>query len=184
MGNICCAGERDGHSGQSRPRALTSKQRSVRKMGKASRGDKFENQFNNLVKSLGDGQWTDPDFPPEDSSLVDRENARNPNFGQGVEWLRPDDIPSLAGEELALFHDKIEDNDIKQGALGDCYFLASLACMTEFPDRIRKIFVNQTKNEQGVYGVRMCKNGDQQLILVDDHFPCKYDTPVYSRANG
>lgn len=34
-----------------------------------------------------------------------------------------------------------QPNDINQGALGDCYFLAGLAALAQRPDRIYKIFI-------------------------------------------
>jgi calpain-15 len=84
---------------------------------------------------------------------------------------------------LALFYEKIEPADIKQGSLGDCYFLSSLAALAEHPNRIRKLFVNQERNSAGTYGVVLCKNGKQQLILVDNYIPCKNGKPCFSRAN-
>jgi calpain-15 len=41
-----------------------------------------------------------------------------------------------------LFKNGIDPNDIKQGMLGDCYFVAALATLAEWPDRVKKIFVS------------------------------------------
>jgi hypothetical protein len=57
------------------------------------------------------------------------------------DWVRISEIQSL-GVEAEIFAGKIEPNDIKQGALGDCYFLSSLSALTENPDRIRNLFVS------------------------------------------
>lgn len=43
----------------------------------------------------------------------------------------------------ALFSGRIEPNDIEQGFLGDCYFLAGLAALAERPDRIFDLFLTQ-----------------------------------------
>lgn len=42
-----------------------------------------------------------------------------------------------------LFQGKIEPNDIKQGDVGDCYFMAGLAALAENPQRIVKLFLTQ-----------------------------------------
>ena len=62
-------------------------------------------------------------------------------------------------------------NDIKQGRCGDCYFLASLSALAEFPDRIKRIFLTKDVNEAGCYAVQMYINGEKRTIVVDDYFP-------------
>lgn len=55
--------------------------------------------------------------------------------------------------------DKIEPADIKQGCLGDCYFLSVLSVLSEDPSRIRRLFITEAINEYGIYAVNICKNG-------------------------
>ena len=52
-------------------------------------------------------------------------------------WRRASEI----FENHCIFDDDIEPNDINQGALGNCYFLAVLSSLTEFPERVRGMFV-------------------------------------------
>ena len=64
-------------------------------------------------------------------------------------WHRASKIEILNDDEgkLELFKDMIEPADIKQGALGNCYFLSALSALAEWPDRIRKLFVQHERNE-------------------------------------
>lgn len=67
----------------------------------------------------------------------------------------------MANGEPLVFEGKVEPNDIRQGALGDCYFLSSLSVQAEYGDRVRKLFVNTTYNEEGLYAVNLTKNGEK-----------------------
>lgn len=78
--------------------------------------------------------FLDLNFPPCDASLWD--NATNPEspFPEAIEWRRPKDI--WKGENIKVFGGGIDPNDINQGALGDCWFLSSMAAVAENPDLV------------------------------------------------
>lgn len=40
--------------------------------------------------------------------------------------------------------------DIKQGELGDCYFLSSLSALAEIPEIIKKIFITKSYQQNGI----------------------------------
>ncbi|CAD8194518.1 unnamed protein product [Paramecium octaurelia] len=123
--------------------------------------------------------FEDSKFPPVRSSL-----SSDPNFkkGKDIAWKRPEQF--LQSGQIKLF-DSIDPMDIKQGELGDCYFLSSLSALAEIPQQIQKLFRNQEYQQSGLYGIYMCKNGVLQEIVVDDHIPCNLQGgPIFSKANG
>ena len=62
-------------------------------------------------------------------------------------------------------------DDILQGALGDCYFLAGLAALTNQADRISSLLVTKEVNRAGIYQVQLFVNGLRTSIVVDDYVP-------------
>lgn len=52
------------------------------------------------------------------------------------------------------------------------------------PNRIKRLFINDRENMYGIYGVRICKNGEWKEVVVDDRFPCNGDEPAFSQAHG
>lgn len=52
--------------------------------------------------------------------------------------------------------------------MGDCYFLAALASLSEVPGRIEKLFVNKKINKSGIYCINFYINGEQTPVIVDD----------------
>lgn len=82
-----------------------------------------------------------------------------------------------------LFHGKIEPSDIKQGYLGDCYFLAGLAAIAERPDRIFNLFLTQDLNQQRYFSVKMLYKGKWMTVDMDQYIPWMGSQPAFSRAN-
>ena len=62
-------------------------------------------------------------------------------------------------------------DDIVQGHLGDCYFIACLAALTGKPERIIRIIKSGEVNKSGLYVINLCVNGYWQDVIVDDSFP-------------
>lgn len=139
-------------------------------------------------------KYCDPYFPANDSSIyglnskgeyIDKVdgliNAKDPSLSN-IEWKRAADIFS----NFLIFKDKIEVDDIKQGALGNCYFLSALAALCEFPELIYQIFVTKEVSPYGYYEVVLFIDGEWQVVIVDDFFPVIKGTKEFkfSKPNG
>lgn len=132
-----------------------------------------------------DEKYIDLDFPAQFSSLIkDPEHSARTKFWSKYVWRRATEF--LNPSNLQVFSGGITPADIRQGALGNCYFLSALSCLCEEPSRIENLFLTKKANTAGVYGVRMCINGDWKVVVVDDYLPCGSHTtgPVFSKANG
>ena len=116
--------------------------------------------------------WKDADFPPVLSSLYDPDlDECDVKTYKSFVWKRFKDIY----RDPAIFRDGIEPNDIKQGALGDCYFLAVLSSLAEFPKRVEALFYTKEINNAGIYLVKFFINGNETPVIVDDYLPCTKD---------
>ncbi|KAG0205721.1 hypothetical protein BGX28_002739 [Mortierella sp. GBA30] len=72
-------------------------------------------------------------------------------------------------------------DDIKQGSVGDCWFVASLAVISNIPGLLEQLCVKM--NEQvGVYGFIFFKDGDWVSTVVDDQLFYKLEKPSYRRS--
>lgn len=81
--------------------------------------------------------------------------------------------------------DGIDPDDIKQGSLGVCYYLATLSSLAEKSDRIRRMFTFYDE-DLGFYVITLYINGAPKNIVVDDYFPCAKGTkePLFTKPNG
>ncbi|GBB88679.1 hypothetical protein RclHR1_15230004 [Rhizophagus clarus] len=70
-------------------------------------------------------------------------------------------------EKPQFFIDGSEYNDINQGAIGDCWFVAALAVITNIPSLLETLCVARDE-EVGVYGFIFFKDGDWVSTVVDD----------------
>lgn len=95
------------------------------------------------------------------------------------EWIKLRDLFKQSGfnvlkepKEIKEFPDILTE-DVKQGELGDCYFLSVLAALAEDPRRIRDLFPNVEVSKNGCYIIKCYIHGEPREIVIDDHFPCK-----------
>lgn len=89
-------------------------------------------------------------------------------------------------ENYTLFS-QIEPSDIKQGMLGDCYYLCSLSSLAERKDLIERLFYNEESPDQKkyhIYSVWLNIFGEWQNIVLDDFMPCRNNGFAFSRAQG
>lgn len=170
---VCCSSRKDATSGSSNRKNLVAVSKKSRMALEAldAKNDELE-RFVQATIAAGK-PWTDPDFPPNSSSLVDPAvDGGDPGRFASYSWKR---VPEIY-EKPQIFEDGVEPNDINQGSLGDCYFLAALSSLAEFEDRVKAMFVTKEINEAGIYLVRFFLNGIETNVVIDDHLP--------TRANG
>ena len=72
-----------------------------------------------------------------------------------------------------MFEDKIEPMDILQGKLDDSYLLSALSSISEDDKRIRKMFVSDRVNREGIFAIYTFFGGERKQVVVDNFFPCK-----------
>lgn len=131
-------------------------------------------EYNNLKAQLqASGQkYTDSKFRPAFESIwgFGQDPHIPQSYMQQITWRRPEEV---FNGPFTVFDDNINPNDIKQGILGDCYFLAAMAAVAEHQDRIKKLFLSRDVTETGCYCVALCLNGVWEEIILDDLIPCK-----------
>ncbi len=103
-------------------------------------------------------------------------------------WVRTHELRSFEGKRPQLFEGEIEPSDLCQGVVGDCWLVAALACASEFPDAVRRMFVTQEYDPRGLYKVRIFDLIKKKVVVVkvDDRVPCKKGTkePQFMSPNG
>jgi calpain-15 len=111
--------------------------------------------------------FVDPYFPPGDSSvfLGTHEN----HLDTAIHWRRPSEFMSGV---YNVFKGDIEPTDIRQGKLGDAWFISALVTLAERPELVRRLFLIDEANAEGLYRVRLCKDGEWVTVTLDDYFPC------------
>lgn len=150
-------------------------------MGKVSDPSilKYKDQDYNVIRDhcLAKGElWTDPEFGPNDIALWEGE----PKI-QGIEWKRPRDI----NPEAKMFVDGVSAKDVDQGRLGNCWFVASVACIAQDPLLLQKVIPDgQDYGDQdsGVFLFKFWRFGEWIEVIVDDWLPTIDGTLIYMHS--
>jgi len=132
--------------------------------------------------SLGaDELFCDPDFPADDSSLYFNDRPHDPE----ISWVRPKDLIE-DGIEPVVLKDGMSRH-IRQGSLGDCWFLSSCAAISvnqEFINRIIPPYqVLYGPYYKGIIQVRFWRFGDWVSVFIDDRLPVKNKELLYAACS-
>jgi len=132
---------------------------------------------------IGDstGAFVDMDFPAEESVAF---GEADPTHGQPVSWIRASEVFPGAG----LF-DGIEPTDVCQGSLGDCWLLAAISALAEFPGAIESLFITNRISKDGKYVIKLFDSSQGWTeVPIDDLLPVmdaeEIYGPGYSFAGG
>ena len=159
----------------------------------------FKNQIPPNFSENDKTNYIDELFPPNNDSILGLKNGEPvekigerlkkyklgfPFDIENIIWLRAEEIFNF--QHYNIFVNDISIDDVLQGYLGNCYFMSSLAAMTNIPQLICQLFRTFQINKNGCYEIGLNIEGEWQIILLDDYFPCSKKTkiPIFAKPNG
>jgi calpain len=110
--------------------------------------------------------FEDPQFPAVRESIFF--SGGGPK--QKIEWKRPHEIckdPQIFVEGASRF-------DVSQGMLGDCWFVAVLSSLAQFPSLLAQVVPDDnsfTDQYAGIIHFRMWRFGEWVDVVIDDRLP-------------
>ena len=106
-------------------------------------------------KATGE-KFVDKQFPANDSSLGSHTISNTKG------WKR--------AEGLSIYDGKVTANNVRQGAIGDCYFLSAISVLGN--KRLMDMFIETNPDPKcGAYLMKFFRYGDPIYVIVDEFFP-------------
>ncbi|XP_051482024.1 calpain-10 isoform X3 [Apus apus] len=117
--------------------------------------------------------YTDPTFPANDASIFFNYCTPLAQFRGEISWLRPTDICSAP----RLFSNNPQDVQVKQGILGDCWFLCACVALQKSKYLLNKVIPPgqpswADESYQGRFTCRVWQFGHWVEVTIDDRLPC------------
>ncbi|XP_066988979.1 calpain-5-like isoform X3 [Macrobrachium rosenbergii] len=139
-------------------------------MGLFSNATPFQGQkYSKLRKEcINRGEkFSDPKFPPHDSTLFF--SKQPPGV---VTWKRPHETV----DNPRLFVEGVSANDVTQGQLGNCWFVAACATLTGVKELWHRVIPDYKDQEYGdlhpgIFHFRFWRFGEWVDVVIDDLLP-------------
>lgn len=58
--------------------------------------------------------------------------------------------------------------EVNQGSIGDCFLIASLSAIADYPELIKQAFITPKKNSAHIHGIKLYIRGKPWVISIDD----------------
>ncbi|XP_039344306.1 calpain-10 isoform X4 [Mauremys reevesii] len=117
--------------------------------------------------------YKDPTFPASDTSLFFNYSTPLSQFRGEISWLRPQEICSAP----RLFSDDPQEVQVKQGILGDCWFLCACVALQKSKYLLTKVippgqpsWTDETYT--GCFTFQVWQFGHWVEVTIDDRLPC------------
>ncbi|KAK2167765.1 hypothetical protein LSH36_24g05011 [Paralvinella palmiformis] len=123
--------------------------------------------------------FVDKEFPAEEKSLF-----KSGGKLAGIEWKRPKDICS----DPHLFVEGASSNDLIQGELGNCWFVAACSCLAMKKSIWQKVIPDHKDQEwdekhpekySGIFHFEFWRFGEWVDVVIDDFLPTRNGKLVY-----
>ncbi|MFD3164219.1 WXG100 family type VII secretion target [Herpetosiphon sp. NSE202] len=134
----------------------------------------FQHEPNGVMasKQRGKGVFASP--PNEDPEVADVHDPSRDFKIFGHTIFKYEYAPQYKTFKGQISPDGISSSDVKQGSLGDCYFMAALASVAQQnPNLIKNAIAD---NGDGTYTVTLYEKGKPVQITVDSDFPVRQDS--------
>ena len=120
--------------------------------------------------------WEDATFPRDDAIDWDDVAATYRSLdwiadSSYLSWSRMSETYPEADGYSLLGTDGFNPADVKQGSIGNCWFLAAASAVAEIPQRFEVHWLTKEFNEAGIYALNMYQLGVPITVLVDDWVP-------------
>uniref|UniRef100_A0A2R8P1A4 Calpain-3 n=1 Tax=Callithrix jacchus TaxID=9483 RepID=A0A2R8P1A4_CALJA len=121
--------------------------------------------------------YVDPEFPPDETSLF-----YSQKFPIQFIWKRPPEIC----ENPRFIIGGANRTDICQGDLGDCWFLAAIACLTLNQRLLFRVIPHDQsfiENYAGIFHFQFWRYGEWVDVVIDDCLPTYNNQLVFTKSN-
>ncbi|XP_030873337.1 calpain-10 isoform X4 [Leptonychotes weddellii] len=144
--------------------------------------------------------FRDADFPASDSSLFSSFSTPLAQFREDITWRRPQvgllaRVSNLGSgpepREICatprLFADNPQEGQVKQGLLGDCWFLCACAALQKSRHLLDQVFPPgqpswHDHTYRGSFTCRVWQFGRWVEVTIDDRLPCLAGRLCFSRC--
>ncbi len=129
----------------------------------------FQPNMNSILGLDKFGNYTDKKYGKSRMKELLRDLKLSENsLHEKICWKR---ISELKNNNYSIFEKEIDCTKFKQGDIGNCYFISSVATLSNYSQLIIQLFGQENINQEGYYEICLFIDGRWQIVIIDDYLP-------------